>query len=403
MFHFSCSNSNTNSSETISELKEINEIAQPQTNFVKEIVMGAQRTEAYFPLIKGKRIGLVVNQTSMVDGKHLVDALISEGQNLVKVFAPEHGFRGKADAGEHVKDDVDVKTGLPIISLHGKYKKPSQKHLADVDVMIFDIQDVGARFYTYISSLSYVMDACAERGIKIIVMDRPNPNGHYVDGPILNKEFSSFVGLHEIPIVHGMTIGEFAQLKNEQWSNGNPADLVVIKMLNYTHNTRYELPIKPSPNLPNIKSILLYPSICLLEGTTLSLGRGTNQQFQVYGHPDLTNKSFQFTPKSGPGSKYPKHENVTCYGRNLAEIHLDDLYAEKRINLSYVLETYKALNGKLYFLENNFFNKLAGNDILMQQIKDGKSEEEIRASWQADLDAFKALRKKHLLYPDFGE
>jgi uncharacterized protein YbbC (DUF1343 family) len=401
MFHFSCSNSNTNSEQINFEINKEPTYSPSEVDFEEEIVMGAQRTKEYFPLIEGKRIGLVVNQTSIVGKNHLVDALISRGQNLVKVFAPEHGFRGKADAGEHVKDDIDVKTGLPIISLHGKNKKPSQEHLADVDVMIFDIQDVGARFYTYISTLSYVMDACAEKGIKIIVMDRPNPNGHYVDGPILEKEFSSFVGLHEIPIVHGMTIGEFAQLKNEQWSNGNPADLVVVKMLNYTHNTRYELPIKPSPNLPNIKSILLYPSICLLEGTTLSLGRGTNQQFQVYGHPELTNKSFQFTPKSGPGSKYPKHENVTCYGRNLAEISLDDLYAEKRINLSYVLETYKALKGKLYFLENNFFNTLAGNDELMQQIIDGKSEEEIRASWQAGLDDFKVLRKKHLLYPDF--
>ena len=403
MLDISCVNSN---SEDIASKAKVSE--DKSTEIQKKeglpekakIITGAEQTDIYFPLLKDKRIGVLVNQTSMIGNTHLVDSMLAGGLDVKKVFAPEHGFRGQADAGELVKDQKDIKTGLPIISLYGKNKKPSQAMLADLDIILFDIQDVGARFYTYISSLSYVMDACAEKGIPIMVLDRPNPNGHYVDGPMLEQEFESFVGLHEMPIVHGLTVGEFAKMKNQEWTT-KAVDLTVIPMQNYTHSSRYELPVKPSPNLPNIRSILLYPSLCLFEGTIVSVGRGTNQQFQIFGHPNIKSGQYAFTPQAGPGSKYPKHENKVCSGMDLSQISLEELYAEQQLNLTYLINAHQELKGEEFFLKNNFFNKLAGNSKLMQQLKDGLSEEQIRASWEEDLSIYKTKRKKYLLYPDY--
>ncbi|MEL6986206.1 MAG: DUF1343 domain-containing protein [Bacteroidota bacterium] len=294
----------------------------------KTLEFGAQQFDAYVPALQDKKVALLVNQTSTIGDSHIVDILLEKKLNIQRVLAVEHGFRGNADAGEHVKDLKDKTTGLPIVSIYGKNKKPSKEQLDGLDVVIFDIQDVGARFYTYISSLSYLMDACSEYGIQIIVLDRPNPNGHYVDGPVLEDGFESFVGLHKMPIVHGLTVGEFAIMKNDIWSK-KKCDLKVVPMKNYTHTMRYELPIKPSPNLPNLKSILLYPSLCLIEGSTVSLGRGTQKQFQIYGHPDFKNMDFSFTPVSSPGAKYPKHENVQCNGKDLSTVSIDELNEQK--------------------------------------------------------------------------
>lgn len=364
----------------------------------KELLTGADQMDLYLPTLEGKRIALVVNQTSIVREQHLVDTLLSKNIKITKVFAPEHGFRGDADAGEHVKNSIDTRTQLPIISLYGDNKKPTAAQLNDVDVIIFDIQDVGARFYTYISTLHYVMEACAENNKKLLVLDRPNPNGHYVDGPILDMNFQSFVGMHPIPIVHGLTVGELATMINgEKWlSGGKRCNLEIINNKNYDHKTPYSLPVKPSPNLPNDQAIQLYPSLCFFEGTIISLGRGTQFPFQVIGYPDKRFGDFTFTPKSIVGmAKNPPYENKTCYGLDLRNAELNNNFT-----LEYLIKFYNLAPDKDKFF-NAFFNKLAGNDILQKQIKEGLSEKEIKKSWEKDLSAYKNMRKQYLLYPDF--
>ncbi len=366
-----------------------------------EIVVGAAKTTEYFADLKGKTLGLVVNQTSKVGEQHLVDLLLENGMNIKTIFAPEHGFRGKADAGELLKDGKDAKTGLPLISLYGKNKKPMPDQLAGLDLVIFDIQDVGARFYTYISTMHYVMEACAENEVACLILDRPNPNGHYVDGPIRESEYQSFVGLDPIPIVHGMTIGELANMINEEgWlKHKTKCKLNVVKMDNYSHDKSYDLPVKPSPNLPNALAINLYPSLCFFEGTNMSIGRGTKKQFQILGHPDFPIGDFKFTPKSMEGAKYPKHENKECKGFDFSIEELAVLRQKKQINLSYLIDAYQAFPDKAaFFLENNFIDKLAGTASLQKQIISNASIQDIRASWEPGLERFKMLRQKYLLY-----
>ena len=376
-------------------------ISYAQSSELK-IETAAARTGLYVNLLKGKNIAVVANQTSVIfkeiykkkqEARHLVDSLLMLGIEVKKVFAPEHGFRGKADAGEVVKDGFDTKTGLQIISLYGKNKKPSATQLKGIDIVVFDIQDVGARFYTYISSLHYVMEACAEAGIQVIILDRPNPNSHYIDGPVLEAKHTSFVGMHKVPVVYGMTIGEYGKMINgEKWlKNGIQCDLKVIPLKNYNHQTKYSLPIKPSPNLPNDKSINLYPSLCFFEGTNVSAGRGTEMQFQVYGSPYITKSSFTFTPQANEGSKYPKYKKQRCFG--------EDLRTAKNLNkldLSYLLKAYQQNTSKEFF--NTFFTKLAGTERLQEQIEQGLSEKEIRKTWVQDLISFKKIRKKYLIY-----
>lgn len=358
----------------------------------QDLKLGSERTHTYLPMLKKKKIAIVGNQTSMISKTHLVDSLLSLKINIVKIFSPEHGFRGKSDAGEKIKDKIDNKTKLPIISLYGKNKKPNPEQLKGIDIILFDIQDVGARFYTYISTLHYVMEAAAENKIKVIVLDRPNPNGHYIDGPIKEKGYESFVGMHPVPIVYGMTIGEYARMINgENWIS-KKCDLTIVEMHNYNHNMHYDLPIKPSPNLPNSKAINLYPSLCLFEGTNVSIGRGTKYPFQHFGATYLEN-SYTFTPKSGQGSKNPKNENELCFGTDL---RFQDIYLEK-INIDWLLETFKNCPDKEEFF-NDFFDKLAGTDKLRLQIISGKSSKEIKDSWKEDLNRFKLVRKKYLLY-----
>jgi len=358
----------------------------------EKLKLGAERTDSYLPLLKEKKIAIVGNQSSTIDATHLVDSLLSLEVDVVKVFSPEHGFRGTADAGTKVKDGIDVKTGIPIISLYGKNRKPQKKQLEGIDILLFDIQDVGARFYTYISTLHYVMEAAAENNIQVIVLDRPNPNGHYVDGPIREEKFKSFVGMHAIPIVHGMTIGEYAQMINgENWIS-EKCDLIVIEMENYNHKMQYDLPIKPSPNLPNARAINLYPSLCLFEGTNVSVGRGTPFPFQQFGAPYLESE-YSFFPKSGEGSKYPKHENTICFGTDL-RFQQDYMTA---INLNWLIEAYNNSPDKEKFF-NNFFDKLAGTDKLRLQIIEGKTAKEIKTSWKSGLEDFKKIKEKYLLY-----
>ena len=383
-------------------------------------IFGAEQTAAYLPLLKNKSVGIVANQTSVIqkfkiqssklnvsnddnqiEYSHLVDSLLKLNVNIKKVFAPEHGFRGTADAGEIIKDGVDIKTGLPIISLYGKNKKPSQAQLKGLDIIIFDIQDVGARFYTYISTLHYVMEACAEAQIPILILDRPNPNGHYVDGPVLELEHQSFVGMHPVPVVHGMTIAEYAQMINgEEWlKNGVKCQLNIIPVKHYNHQTEYELPIAPSPNLPNTKAINLYPSLCFFEGTPISVGRGTDKQFQIIGTPEYNLKryNYQFTPQPNQGAKYPKHQGKECWGY--------DLSTEKplnKLNIKWLIEFYKSHNkyAKNTKFFKPFFTKLAGTELLQQQIEQGLSESEIRESWAAGLEQFRKIREKYLIYKD---
>lgn len=367
------------------------------------IVVGAERTTVYMPLIKGKTVALVVNQTSKVGEQHLVDKLLEDGIKIKAIFAPEHGFRGKADAGATISNGKDTKTGLPIISLYGKHKKPYASDLAGVDVVLFDIQDVGARFYTYISTMHYVMEACAEQGKPFMVLDRPNPNGHYVDGPALERGNTSFVGMHvNVPVVHGMTVGEYAKMvNNEKWlKNGVKCDLTVVKCENYDHNTFYELPEKPSPNLPNIRSIYLYPSLCLFEGTVVSVGRGTDTPFQIYGHPEHKAGNYEFVPRPTEGATQPLCNGQTCNGFAMTQTPIEDLRKEARFNLNYLIDFYQNYPNKKAFF-NNFFVKLAGTVNLQRQIESGKTEPEIRATWQKDLTKFKNIRKKYLLYADF--
>ena len=402
----SCTSKSSKDSVQLIDISSTLDTNQLQTNIQlpakKDIIVGANQTQRYLPLLKNKRIALVANQTSVIfhnNSKrytHLVDTLLDSNINIKKVFAPEHGFRGIADAGEFVKDGIDTKTNIPIISLYGKNKKPSPKQLMEVDLVVFDIQDVGARFYTYISSLHYVMEACAEAKIPLIVLDRPNPNGHYIDGPILEPTHKSFVGMHPIPVVHGMTIGEYAQMINgEHWLNDDIiCDLTVIKLKNYSHKSPYRLPIKPSPNLPNSKSINLYPSLCFFEGTNVNAGRGTSNQFQIYGSPFLDNRiyKFEYTPTSNVGAKYPKHKDLLCYGEDLRV--LKPLH---KIDLSYVINAYNNTADKTSFF-NDYFTTLAGTKALELQIKSGLSEEDIRKTWQEGLASFKKTRSRYLLY-----
>jgi uncharacterized protein YbbC (DUF1343 family) len=374
----------------------------------KVILPGAYQTQEYFPILTGKRVGVFANQTSAIENTHLVDSLINAGIQVTKIFGPEHGFRGTASAGEKIDSYTDAVTGIPIVSLYGKKRKPSAKDLEDVDVLIFDIQDVGVRFYTYISSLQEFMETAIDNNKPLIILDRPNPNGFYVDGPVLEKEYQSFVGMQPIPIVYGMTIGEYAGflqgeklLKTE--NNRKQNQVTVVSCQNYTHDSRYDLPIKPSPNLPDASSIYWYPSTCFFEGTTMSEGRGTEHPFVIFGHPDLPKNLFSFTPKDKPGAANPKHEGKTCYGWNLFNNNENKMPG--KIHLQYLLDAYNLFPDKSQFFiqaksGEYFFNKLAGNNQLMQQIKAGKSEKEIRESWQPKLEAFKKLRKKYLLYPD---
>ncbi|MFN6944613.1 MAG: exo-beta-N-acetylmuramidase NamZ domain-containing protein [Cytophagaceae bacterium] len=368
-----------------------------ESEFKQNILTGAEQFETYLPLLKNKRIGLAVNHTSMVKDTHLADTLLSLGIQVKRIFSPEHGFRGKADAGEKVNHEKDPKTGLPIISLYGNNKKPTADQLKDLDVIVFDIQDVGVRFYTYISTMHYIMEACAESGKQVIVLDRPNPNGHYIDGPVLKPAHKSFVGIHPIPIVHGLTVGELAKMINgEGWlDKGVKCDLVVIPCKNYTHNTRYSLPTKPSPNLPNDLSIQLYPSLCLFEGTPVSVGRGTDMPFQVFGMPEKDFGAFSFTPKSTDGAKNPPYENQLCFGKNLNAEKVKEGFT-----LDYLIYSYQKTSDKDKFF-TNFFESLAGTETLRKQIKEGWTQEKIRESWKEDLLRYKSIRKKYLLYPDF--
>ncbi len=363
-----------------------------------DIEVGAKNFSEYIPLLKNQRVAVVVNQSSLIDGEHLIDNLLRKKINIVKIFAPEHGFRGSADAGERVKNGKDSATGLPIVSLYGKHKKPTKKDLEDIDVVIFDVQDVGVRFYTYLSTLHYVMEATAERHIPIIVLDRPNPNGERIDGEILNFKYKSFVGFHPVPILYGMTIGEYALMINgEGWLKGNlKADLKVVPIKNYTHHSFYYLPVKPSPNLPNELSIYLYPSLALFEGTVFSVGRGTTMQFQIYGNPLYKKKDFSFTPQPMEGAKYPKFKGKVCYGVDLRSTYIN-LY--NGINLSYLIDAYKNYPKKSrFFLKNRFFDKLSGSDKLRKQIIAGMKPEEIKLSWKKGLDEFKEIRKNYLIY-----
>lgn len=374
----------------------------------RKLRTGAEQTELYIPLLKGKRVGMVLNQTSIIGNKHSVDSLQSLGINIVKVFGPEHGFRGQASAGAKVNDNIDKKTGIPVISLYGTHYKPTVADLNGIDIMVFDIQDVGTRFYTYISTLHYIMEACAENNLELIVLDRPNPTAFSIDGPILEEKHKSFIGMHPIPITHGMTIGEYAKMINgEGWlKNKVQCKLNVIKMTNYSHDMLYTLPVKPSPNLNTQQSILLYPSLCLFEGTIISQGRGTYFPFQVLGSPKLEGKfKFSFTPVSIPGmSETPLHQNQKCYGLDLRKYDTANFIKTGKINLQWLIDLYKAYPEKEKFFDYkqskqiNNFDRLAGTVKLREQIVAGKSEKEIRNSWEPGLSQYKVMRKKYLLY-----
>jgi uncharacterized protein YbbC (DUF1343 family) len=399
--------------KSIEERKKKKEAAIDNTS--SEIKTGAENHGAYLPLLKDKKVGIVTNQTGRIivtsfynaskdpngcakaikrDTLSVVDFLLDQKINIQKIFAPEHGFRGTADAGEHLDDGKDTKTGLPIISLYGDNKKPKTVQLADIDIMVFDLQDVGARFYTYISSLHYIMEACAENNIQLLVLDRPNPNGGIVDGPILETEFTSFVGMHPIPILHGMTIGEYAKMINgEKWlKNGIQCNLTVIPCLNYKREMAYSLPVKPSPNLPNDQAINLYASLCLFEGTNISVGRGTEKQFQIFGSPFLPKGDFSFTPVPNFGAKEPVYKNQLCYGDDLTTIE-----KVNKLELKWLIKAYNSTIEKSKFF-NSFFTKLAGTKKLQQQIELGISEEKIRKSWDKGLIEFKEMREKYLIY-----
>lgn len=369
---------------------------------INDIKVGADRTQEYLPFLIKKSVAIVANQSSNIKNTHLVDSLVSLGVNVKKVFCPEHGFRGLVDAGKKVKTYKDFKTGLPIISLYGKNKKPAPADLKDVDVVIFDIQDVGVRFYTYLSTLHYVMEACAENNKTLIVLDRPNPNGYYVDGPVMEDSYRSFLGLHPVPIVYGLTIGEYAQMINgESWLNGGlKCNLNVILLDNYSHSDFYELPVRPSPNLPNMASVYLYPSLGLFEGTIVSVGRGTDLPFQVIGHPFLQKTNYKFIAKPKSGAMEPKYSGQVCYGYNLFNFGTEYMKNTKKIYLYWLINTYKNTPDNTHFFDENF-NYHAGNATLQKQIKEGVEEDAIRKSWQTGLEKFKTIRKKYLLYKDF--
>ena len=386
-----------------------------ETGKTTTIIPGAERMKTYLPFLKGKSVAIFANQTSMVKNSHLVDTLIKCGIKVVKIFGPEHGFRGEADAGEQLGNGNDKKTGIPVTSLYGKHKKPTPEDLSDVDILVFDIQDVGVRFYTFISSLEYYLEAALENHVPLIILDRPNPNGFYVDGPVLDRKFKSFVGMQPIPVVYGMTVGEYASLLvGEKWLSpeanaayANPSNnifqLKVIQCKNYDHNSKYILPIAPSPNLKTMQAIYLYPSTCFFEGTVLSEGRGTEAPFQIFGHPSLPSNLYSFTPKPTAGAKNSKCFFQKCYGWYISgsnEVILKKL--ENTLQLKYLLDAYQLFPGKdSFFLKNNFFNQLAGSDLLMEQIKQSENESTIRTSWEPALGNFKTIRKKYLLYKDF--
>ena len=387
-----------------------------------KVISGAERLSVYLPFLKGKNVAVFANQTSVVGNSHLVDTLHKLGVKIAVIFGPEHGFRGVANDGQKIEDAIDPVSGAPIVSLYGNKRRPSSEDLKNVDIMIFDIQDVGTRFYTYISSLQEYMEAALENGKPLLILDRPNPNGFYVDGPVLDLKYKSFVGMQPIPVVYGMTIGEYAMmLEGERWlgskeandrvtynlstkpTKDTPFHMLVIKCANYTHNTKYDLPVRPSPNLPEMQSIYWYPSTCFFEGTVLSEGRGTDKPFQIFGHPSLPKNLYSFTPVPHEGATNPKLNGQLCYGWNISGTKEQVLkQVNGRMQLKYLIQAYKLFPDKEnFFLKTGGINRLAGNDQLMQQIKDGKSEEEIRKSWQPALNKFKAIRKKYLLYADF--
>jgi len=380
--------------------------AQPRMELVAQgqpqVTVGAERTDQYLKLLANQRVGVVTNHSGLIGATHLVDSLHALKVRITKVFAPEHGFRGDADAGAHVKDQKDERTGLPIVSLYGKSKKPSAAQLADVDVLLFDIQDVGVRFYTYVGTLHYVMEAAAEQQKKVIVLDRPNPNGFYVDGPVLDTAFRSFVGMHPVPLVHGMTIGEYARMINgEGWLNrARRCDLTVVACAGYDHGQFYALPVRPSPNLPNMSAVYLYPSLGLFEGTIVSVGRGTEQPFQCIGYPGNPVGAFSFTPKSLPGAKDPPHLGRVCSGLNLHAYGAFQSRMERKLTLQWLIGFYQQCPDQTSYF-NNFFDRLAGGPDLRQRIVRGEEEEAIRASWQPGLASFQRVRSKYLLYPDF--
>jgi uncharacterized protein YbbC (DUF1343 family) len=380
------------------EFKEAVYEIQPINHSLKKPQLGIDRLHLFKDSLVNKRIAVVSNQTSMVGDVHLVDTLLALNLDVKKVFAPEHGFRGDADAGEKFRSTIDEKTGLPLISLYGSNKKPLPSQLKDVDIVIYDIQDVGVRFYTYISTLHYVMEACAENGKQLVVLDRPNPNGHYVDGPILEPKYKSFVGMHPVPIVYGMTIGEYAMMVNgERWLDDSlTCKLWVIPCKNYTHKTKYNLPIPPSPNLRSETAITLYPSLCLFEATTVSVGRGTDQPFETYGHPKFPNTDFSYTPISTTGAKNPLYENKLCHGFDLKKAVNKRKY---EINLNYLIHAKELLSDSVSFIDQNaFFNQLAGTDTLKEQLLSGWSSKEIRSTWEDGISQFKKIRQKYLLY-----
>lgn len=365
------------------------------------IAVGAEQTSEYFPILKNKKIAVFSNHTGMIGNKHTVDVLIENKLNVVAIFSPEHGFRGDADAGEHVSSSVDSKTGVPILSLYdGKAGKPSEESMRKFDVLLVDIQDVGLRFYTYYISMVKLMDACAEYNRKMIILDRPNPNGHYVDGPILDMKYKSGVGWLPIPVVHGMTLGELALMVNgEKWLPASKeCDVTVIKCKNYTHHSLYQLPVAPSPNLPNMKAIYLYPSTCYFEATPVSLGRGTSLPFQIYGHPNMRGYDYAFTPKSVPGAKNPPQLDKLCYGKDLSGLSDKEIW-EKGVDLSYVIDAYTNLNMGEHFFRP-FFELLIGTDYVRKMIIQGKSADEIKAMWKDDVEKFKVQRKPYLLYAE---
>ena len=365
----------------------------------RDAVAGAMRTEKYLPMLEDKHVGVVANQTSIMDnGTHLIDTLLSHNVNIVKIFTPEHGFRGTADEGALIASGIDDKTGISIVSLYGKNKKPTAEHLQGIDILVFDLQDVGCRFYTYISTMTYVMEAAAENGIPVIVLDRPNPNGFYVDGPVLDKANASFVGMHCVPIVYGLTIGEYAMMVNcEKWLKDSvQCDLTVISLGNYNRNAIYILPVKPSPNLPNWESVYLYPSLCLFEGTDVSVGRGTEMPFQVYGHPDMTD-DFVFVPRTTEGHNPPLYADRECHGKCLTEYAHNYRNNKKNLNLSWILDARKQLkNDKKFF--NNYFIKLVGVGDIQQKIDSALTEDEIRSSWKDGIDNYLKIREKYLIY-----
>ena len=365
------------------------------------VIVGAEQTNVYLPLLKNKRIAIFSNHTGMIGNKHLLDVLLENKINVVAIFSPEHGFRGNADAGEHVSSSVDSKTGVPILSLYGgKLGRPSEESMRKFDLLIVDIQDVGLRFYTYYASMVRLMDACAEYNRKMLILDRPNPNGHYVDGPILDMKYKSSVGWLPIPIVHGMTLGELALMVNgERWLPASRiCDITVIKCKNYTHQTMYELPIPPSPNLPNMKAVYLYPSTCYFEATPVSLGRGTQLPFQIYGHPNMLGYDYTFTPQSIPGAKNPPQLNRICHGVNLSELSNEEIW-KKGVDLSYLIDAYRNLNMDDYFFRP-FFELLTGRDYVRKMIKQGKNADEIKAMWKEDVEKFKIQRKPYLIYEE---